>query len=131
MLAKLKELGVTKPINSDVSSGTHFHGDEILATPKMLLELFGKPQHFENTGMDKVNFDWTLLIDGEAFTIYDWKEYKPLDPDEQISWHIGAHKKEVSIAAKNLIQSLFVPLLDSGVVMSILDKDGEKIKDIY
>lgn len=71
MLAKLKELGITKPINSDCAERTHFHGDKILATPKMLLELFGKPQHSENTGMDKVNFDWTLLIDGEAFTIYD------------------------------------------------------------
>lgn len=108
MLAKLKELGITKPIISDVSSGTHFHGDEILATPKMLLEIFGEPQHCENTGGYKVNFDWTLLINGEAFTIYDWKEYKPLDPDELISWHIGAHKKEVSIAAKTLINSLLV-----------------------
>ena len=27
--------------------------------------------------------------DGEPFTVYDWKEYRPLPEDEVIEWHIG------------------------------------------
>ena len=28
---------------------------------------------------------------GEVFTVYDWKEYRVLDENELIEWHIGGH----------------------------------------
>jgi hypothetical protein len=27
--------------------------------------------------------------DGTVFTVYDWKEYRRLEEDEDIEWHVG------------------------------------------
>jgi hypothetical protein len=29
--------------------------------------------------------------DGTIFTVYDWKEYRKLNEDEDIEWHVGGH----------------------------------------
>jgi hypothetical protein len=41
--------------------------------------------------------------DGEVFTIYDWKEYRPLKLDEYVVWHIGAKDKSTSNTAEDEI----------------------------
>ena len=40
------------------------------------------------------------------FTIYDWKEYRPLHMDEKIEFHIGALSSTQSIEAKNEVLRL-------------------------
>jgi hypothetical protein len=76
--------------------GTSFHGVTIRATVDQLTEAFGEP-YDNNTGEDKVNFEWDMETnEGEVFTIYDWKEYRKLDLDEKVEWHIGAKSKSVS-----------------------------------
>ncbi len=83
----MKNLG-----RSERSNMTSFHGDVFMATVEDLLAILGKPAYENNTGHDKTNFDWTMeTADGEVFTVYDWNEYKPLDHDESIEWHIGGH----------------------------------------
>ena len=38
---------------------------------------------------------------GELFTVYDWKEYRTLDEDEIIEWHIGGYNEASTIDALN------------------------------
>ena len=71
-------------------SGTSFYDTVITCSYNQLVQAIGEPQYSDNTGEDKTNFDWKCeLNDGRVFTIYDWKEYRPLKLDEIIEWHIG------------------------------------------
>ena len=82
------------------TGGTSFHDDVFNASVNDLIEIFGEPDHVDNTGDDKVNFEWEMETeDGEVFTVYDWKEYRPISKNELIEWHIGGHTGEVTSKA--------------------------------
>ena len=77
------------------SSGTSFYGVGFSATPQKLIDLFPDSFHMQNDGEDKTNFDFTLETkDGNVFTIYDWKYYRPLEMDEVVEWHIGGFNEQ-------------------------------------
>lgn len=81
-----------KPTRKSVNV-TSFHGTVIYATVEQLRQVLGEPVCEQNTGEDKVNFEWEMETeDGAVFTVYDWKEYRPLSEDEGIHWHIGGHR---------------------------------------
>jgi len=81
-------------------AGTSFYDHTITATYEQLVEVLGEPRHSQNDGSDKTNFDWVCETDkGVLFTVYDWKEYRKIEPDEQIEWHIGAHNQQASAHA--------------------------------
>jgi hypothetical protein len=83
------------------TDGTSFHGVTIRATVEQLTNAFGEPDD-NNTGEDKVNFVWDMETEeGEVFTIYDWKEGRPLRLDEYVIWHIGAKDKSTSNTAED------------------------------
>ena len=83
------------------TSGTSFHGVTFKASVNKLIKLFGEPTIQDNTGENKCNFDWHLqTFSGDVFTIYDWKEYRKIEMDEKIEWHIGAFSQLVSLNAK-------------------------------
>jgi len=90
------------------TDGTSFHGVTIRASVDQLTKAFGDPTIVDNTGDDKVNFEWDMETDeGEVFTIYDWKEGRPLRSDEFVTWHIGAMSKSVSYdAERELLKAL-------------------------
>jgi hypothetical protein len=90
------------------TDGTSFHGVTIRATVNQLISAFGEPSDDSNTGEDKVNFEWDMETEeGEVFTIYDWKEYRMIDVDEYVIWHIGAMSKSVSYdAERELLKAL-------------------------
>ena len=72
------------------SDGTSFHNIMIKTTVQKLIDTIGHPQYFQNTGNDKVNFEWICETkSGDVVTIYDWKEYRPLGYDEEILFHLG------------------------------------------
>lgn len=80
--------------------GTSFFGHTISTTVNKLKKILGQGED-NNNGSDKVNFDWTAETDnGDVFTVYDWKYYRPLDLDEIVDFHIGAKTKEVAEQAK-------------------------------
>ena len=82
-------------------SGTSFHGVVFSATPQQLIDLFPDSYNEQNDGEDKVNFDFTLENEnGDVFTIYDWKEYRPLEMNENIEWHIGGRNQETCLQGK-------------------------------
>lgn len=78
-------------------TGTSFYDTVITCSYNQLVQAIGEPQYSDNTGEDKTNFDWKCeLNDGRVFTIYDWKEYRPLKLDEIIEWHIGGNNHIVT-----------------------------------
>ena len=87
-----------KKTNSSVD-GTSFYGVTFKASVQSLIDIFGEP--YKNIDEDKVNFEWNMENDeGDVFTIYDWKEYRTLDLNETIEWHIGSFSKSVSNLAQ-------------------------------
>ena len=94
---------------SDASqaNGTSFHDTCILCTKLELTNLLGEPTYEQNNGEDKVNFEWVCETeDGQTFTIYDWKEYRPIDDNEEIEWHIGGSDRATTERAyRELVQA--------------------------
>ena len=85
-------------------AGTSFYDTVITCSYNQLVQAIGEPQHSDNTGVDKTNFDWKCeLNDGRVFTIYDWKYYRKIDMDEEIEWNIGGYNKKVTELAKEEI----------------------------
>jgi len=73
-----------------IANGTSFHDHTFTATVDDLRNVLGQPKFESNDGQDKCNFDWIMETeDGTVFTVYDWKEYRQLDENEDIEWHIG------------------------------------------
>jgi len=89
-----------KPTTKSIS-GTSFHDTTIVASVKQIIEMCGEPSDESNTGEDKVNYEWTMETDnGNVFTIYDWKEYRPITLNERITWHIGGNSRQITEQAK-------------------------------
>jgi hypothetical protein len=94
-------------LSSKSSAGTSYHMMNIVTTINKLSDAIGKPQIEDNDGSDKVNVEWICeLSDGTVFTIYDWKEYRPLEYDEEIEFHIGAKNGELSKRAADALDKL-------------------------
>jgi hypothetical protein len=93
-----------KKTNSS-TDGTSFQGVTIFTNVQDLTRAFGEPTIQDNTGEDKVNFEWDMETDeGNVFTIYDWKEYRKISDIEVIEWHIGSFSKSTSIAGAHEVQ---------------------------
>jgi len=89
-----------KPTKKDVN-GTSFHNTTINCSVSTLRKVLGEPYDENNSGEDKVNFEWIMETDnGDVFTVYDWKEYRVLNENETIEWHIGGHNQNVTEDAK-------------------------------
>lgn len=93
--------------NAD-TNGTSFHGSTILTTVNNLRLVLGEPESADNTGEDKVNFDWgkSFTHNGKkiVFTVYDWKEYRVIDEDEVIEFHIGGTNKDQTDLARAAVE---------------------------
>ena len=93
-----------KPTTKEVN-GTSFHNTTIKCSVSTLKKVLGKPHGGSNTGKDKVNFEWIMETDsGDVFTVYDWKEYRSLNENEMIEWHIGGYNQSVTEQAKHEIR---------------------------
>ena len=89
------------------ANGTSFHDTYLTSTVSIIKEKFGEPQSESNYGQDKINFDWTgETKNGDIFTIYDWKEYRVLDENETIEFHIGGRDHIVTSKAKTELRVL-------------------------
>ena len=87
-------------------NGTSYWSNNITATVTQLKAILGEPVFCDNDGSDKVNFEWNLETDnGDVFTVYDWKEYRPISEDEIIVWHIGGINGSVTIQAQSEVNA--------------------------
>lgn len=83
---------------SDKSAfGTSFHNSVLSCSVNDLNRVLGKPTYEGNDGDDETNFEWICENnDGDVVTIYDWKEYRKLDLDETIEWHLGGNNRNIT-----------------------------------
>ena len=89
--------------------GTSFHNTTIKCSVATLKKVLGEPEYDGNDGQDKVNFEWEMETnDGDVFTVYDWKEYRSINEDEVIEWHIGGHTKAATEKAKYEIREAII-----------------------
>jgi hypothetical protein len=91
----------------DNAIGTSFYGDYIHSTLKELREVMGEENKDYQSGDGKVQYQWILEMENDdIITIYDYKEYRSIDENEIISWHIGSHNKQSSMNARYEIEML-------------------------
>ena len=91
--------------DADVN-GTSFHSNEVRASPEQLREAFGEPAFDDNFGHDKVNMEWSFEDDeGNVFTLYDWKHYRPLYMECGVNWHIGSKTPELEEKFQNFVEN--------------------------
>ena len=84
------------------TDGTSSYSHEVRASVQDLINVYGEPTFEDNTGRDKVNFEWEMETEeGSVFTIYDWKEYRKLSRTKKILWHIGAKDVRTSSDAQS------------------------------
>jgi hypothetical protein len=95
------------------TSGTSFHDITIGLTVQTLRKLLGTPIYGYNTGRDKTNYEWKMeTSDGDVFTVYDWKQYRPIHEQEIIQFHIGGRNKAVTEQAMNEMLDLLGEIND-------------------
>jgi hypothetical protein len=89
------------------SDGTSFHNVTIKTTINELVRVLGGPTYQGNDGEDKVNIEWVCETEnGDVVTIYDWKEYRVLELDEKIEFHLGGHSKMHTFDGKEELVAL-------------------------
>ena len=88
---------------------TYFSGMTVQATLAEMEEAFGPPDYARNYGSDKVNFEFRIVFNGITYTIYDWKEYRTLEKNDVVEWHIGTPLDD-NLAIKTLVAWLEVQL---------------------
>jgi hypothetical protein len=80
-----------------------FHGTTIILTPRQLIDYCEENDISycnNNHGTDKSNFDFDFETkEGVYFTVYDWKEYRKLNLDEHVEFHIGGDRRSDTVAA--------------------------------
>ena len=86
--------------------GSSFHNETFYASVDKIKSLFGEPTYEQNGSGDKVNYEWVLDFNGHIITIYDWKEYRALNDNEIIEWHIGGHRGSITKEANKEIALL-------------------------
>ena len=93
------------------TNGTSFHDSVIRCSVETLRKVLGEPTYDDNSGDDKVNYEWEIeTSNGDVFTVYDWKEYRPLNDTDIIEWHIGGHNGNVTEKAKMEIREAIVKI---------------------
>ena len=88
--------------------GTKFHNTTLVATINDLKKVLGKPLYVDNTGEDQVNYEWEGETEsGKVFTVYNWKEYRPLSNTEDRTWYIGGFNfKDPMEAREEILEAI-------------------------
>jgi len=75
----------------------------------MLSSVFGKPVEGDMHGDGKTSIEWSGVIDGYCFSIYDYKDHKPVDKKRE--WSIGGFDGEyVSFLVNEKIRATLIEL---------------------
>jgi hypothetical protein len=89
------------------ANGTSFHDVTITTTINALTRLLGEPTYVGDYGEDKVTVEWVCeTVEGYVVTIYDWKEYRWIDKNEKIEFHLGGLRKIHTLNGKEELATL-------------------------
>jgi hypothetical protein len=91
------------------ANGTSFHNTTITTSINELTRVLGEPTYVGDYGEDKVTVEWICETkEGEVVTIYDWKEYRWIDKDEKIEFHLGGLRKIHTLNGKEELVKLLI-----------------------
>jgi hypothetical protein len=83
------------------ANGTSFHNTTIKTTINELTRVLGEPSYTGDFSEDKVTVEWVCEREnGDVITIYDWKEYRWIDKNEKIEFHLGGHSQLITFNGK-------------------------------
>lgn len=85
-----KKVTVLTPLQDNY--GSSWRIGAISTTYNNLFNLLGEPTYNDNSGDGKVSKEWALLLEGNYYTIYDYKYYDGWKNNEVIEWSIGGTK---------------------------------------
>jgi len=89
------------------ANGTSFHDVKITASINDLTRLLGEPSYTGDFSEDKVTVEWICEREnGDVITIYDWKEYRWIDKNEKIEFHLGGQRKIHTLNGKEELVKL-------------------------
>ena len=83
------------------ANGTSFHNTTITTSINELTRVLGEPSYTGDFSEDKVTVEWVCEREnGDIVTIYDWKEYRWIDKNEKIEFHLGGHSQLITFNGK-------------------------------
>jgi len=83
------------------ANGTSFHNTTITTSINELTRVLGEPSYTGDFSEDKVTVEWICEREnGDIVTIYDWKEYRWIDKNEKIEFHLGGHSQLITFNGK-------------------------------
>jgi hypothetical protein len=83
------------------ANGTSFHNTTITTSINELTRVLGEPSYTGDFSEDKVTVEWVCEREnGDVITIYDWKEYRWIDKNEKIEFHLGGHSQLITFNGK-------------------------------
>ena len=89
------------------ANGTSFHDVTITTTINDLTRLLGEPTYVGDFSEDKVTVEWVCeTVEGYVVTIYDWKEYRRLEDNELVEFHLGGQRKIHTLNGKEELVKL-------------------------
>ena len=90
------------------ANGTSFHDVTITTSINELVRVLGEPTYTGDPMEDKVSVEWICETEeGDVVTIYDWKEYRRLEDNELVEFHLGGQRKIHTLNGKEeLVKSL-------------------------
>lgn len=89
------------------ANGTSFHNVTITTTINDLTRLLGEPTYTGDPYEDKVSVEWICETEeGDIVTIYDWKEYRRLEDNELVEFHLGGQRKIHTLDGKEELVKL-------------------------
>lgn len=122
----IKARKLNEETEGNLICGTSYFGHMIYTSIQTLRNKFGIESYNTNTGMDSTNIEWNCLLIltdkvSFPFTIYDWKEYRVLDDEEEtIKFHIGARSLiESKIVHEYLFRILYKVYRERNVQLDI------------
>ena len=87
------------------ATGTSFYDVTINISINELKAILGNPTFKGDYSEDKVTHEWVCETErGQVVTIYDWKEYRALNPDQEVEFHIGGHNYLSTVDAKEELE---------------------------
>jgi len=91
------------------TAGTSFFNSTVSATLNQMCDILGEP--IKGGIEDKVTHEWEKeTSENQVFTVYDWKEFREIQGDELIDWHIGGKSLYATEVAKKEITEALLSL---------------------